>query len=52
MYIWGQLRFPKEFPSVLAMASLILFVSFVLVFIAQWVGRMGLESQEKEGLQS
>jgi spermidine/putrescine transport system permease protein len=52
MYIWGQLRFPKEFPSVLAMASLILFVSFVLVFIAQWVGRMGLENQEKEGPQS
>lgn len=45
MYIWSQLRFPKEFPSVLAMASLILFVSFVLVFIAQWVGRMGLKSE-------
>lgn len=49
MYIWGQLRFPKEFPSVLAMASLILFVSFVLVFVAQWVGRMGLDSQDREG---
>ncbi|SEL21257.1 spermidine/putrescine transport system permease protein [Roseovarius azorensis] len=46
MYIWGQLRFPKEFPSVLAMASLILFISFVLVFIAQWVGRMGLDTED------
>jgi spermidine/putrescine transport system permease protein len=45
MYIWGQLRFPKEFPSVLAMAALILFVSFALVFLAQWVGRKGLEDQ-------
>lgn len=46
MYIWGQLRFPKEFPSVLAMAALILFVSFALVFVAQWIGRKGLEDQE------
>ncbi|WP_297780176.1 ABC transporter permease [uncultured Roseovarius sp.] len=46
MYVWGQLRFPKEFPSVLAMAALILFVSFALVFVAQWVGRKGLEDQE------
>lgn len=45
MYIWGQLRFPKEFPSVLAMAALILLVSFVLVLVAQWVGRKGLEDQ-------
>ena len=39
MYIWGQLRFPREFPSVLAMASIILLVSFVIVFIGQWIGR-------------
>jgi spermidine/putrescine transport system permease protein len=39
MYIWGQLRFPQEFPSILALASIILFVSFVIVFVGQWVGR-------------
>ncbi len=39
MYIWGQLRFPKEFPSILAMASIILVVSFILVFIGQWINR-------------
>jgi spermidine/putrescine transport system permease protein len=39
MYIWGQLRFPKEFPSILAMASIILLVSFILVFIGQWINR-------------
>ncbi|NRB36629.1 MAG: ABC transporter permease [Rhodobacteraceae bacterium] len=43
MYIWGQLRFPKEFPSVLAMSSIILFASFALVFIAQRISRIGLE---------
>ncbi|RKF16736.1 ABC transporter permease [Roseovarius spongiae] len=43
MYIWGQLRFPQEFPSILALASLILFVSFFMVFLAQWLGRRGLD---------
>jgi len=42
MYIWSQLRFPREFPSVLALSSIILFVSFVLVFAALWIGRLGL----------
>lgn len=46
MYIWGQLRFPKEFPSVLALAALILLISFLLVFAAQWIGRMGLEDED------
>ena len=46
MYIWGQLRFPQEFPSVLALSSLILFVSFILVFIAQYIGRMGLDDEK------
>ena len=30
MYIWSQLRFPQEFPSVLALATLIIGTSFVL----------------------
>lgn len=39
MYIWGQLRFPQEFPSILALASIILLASFVLVFAGQWINR-------------
>jgi spermidine/putrescine transport system permease protein len=46
MYIWGQLRFPQEFPSVLALSSLILLISFILVFVAQWIGRMGLDKDK------
>lgn len=42
MYIWTQLRFPREFPTVLALSSVILLVSFILVFIALWIGRFGL----------
>jgi len=49
MYIWGQLRFPQEFPSVLALSSLILFVSFLLVFVAQYIGRMGLDDEKSLG---
>lgn len=41
MYIWSQLRFPREFPSVLALSSMILLVSFLLVFLALWIGRLG-----------
>ncbi|MEM6305347.1 MAG: ABC transporter permease [Pseudomonadota bacterium] len=43
MYIWSQLRFPREFPSVLALSTIILFVSFLLVFAALYIGRMGLQ---------
>lgn len=39
MYIWGQLRFPQAFPSILALASIILLVSFILVFLGQWINR-------------
>lgn len=49
MYIWSQLRFPREFPSVLALASLILLFSFVLVVIALNVARVGSVNSEGEG---
>jgi spermidine/putrescine transport system permease protein len=41
MYIWSQLRFPQEFPSVLALSTLILLMSFALVFAGLWIGRLG-----------
>jgi spermidine/putrescine transport system permease protein len=41
MYIWGQLRFPQDFPSLLALATLILLASFVLVFISLRLMRAG-----------
>lgn len=42
MYIWGQLRFPTQFPSMLALSSLIILTSFIVVFLALWMGRAGL----------
>lgn len=48
IYIWSQLRFPREFPTVLALSTLILAVSFVLVFVALWIGRIGLARPDKD----
>ena len=42
VFIWTQLRFPQQFPSILALASLILFFSIPLILIAMWIGRLGL----------
>ncbi len=46
IYIWTQLRFPREFPTVLAMSSIILLLSFVMVFVALWIGRLGVVSDK------
>ena len=51
IYIWSQLRFPQEFPSVLALTSIILAFSFVLVFVALWIGRIGLAPKQDPSLQ-
>ncbi len=42
MYVWGQLRFPSQFPSILALSTLILATSFATVFFSLWIGRIGL----------
>ena len=41
MYIWGQLRFPSDFPSLLALSTLILVFSFALIFTSLRLGRIG-----------
>jgi len=42
VFIWSQLRFPNRLPSVLALGSLILLGSFVMVTLAEWVRRQGV----------
>jgi spermidine/putrescine transport system permease protein len=49
MYIWGQLRFPQQFPSLLALSSLILLASFAIIFLSLWIGRIGL-NKSKSGM--
>ena len=41
MYIWGQLRFPQDFPSLLALSTLILVFSFVLIFASLRLAKIG-----------
>lgn len=45
IYIWGQLRFPNKLPRVLALSSLILMFSFVLVFVSLWLNNRGIQSR-------
>jgi spermidine/putrescine transport system permease protein len=42
IYIWNQLRFAQKLPSVLALGSCILVVSFVVVFVSQWLRGRGV----------
>jgi spermidine/putrescine transport system permease protein len=42
IYIWSQLRFPRKLPGVLALGSVILVVSFVVVFVSQWLRGRGV----------
>jgi spermidine/putrescine transport system permease protein len=49
MYIWGQLRFPQDFPSLLALATLILGFSFVLIFASLRLARIGQPPASETG---
>ena len=42
VYMWTQLRFPQKLPGVLALGSIILVVSFVVVFVSQWLRGRGV----------
>ena len=50
IYIWSQLRFPAKLPSVLALGSLILVASFVLVTFAEWFRRRGVQIKSTSGV--
>jgi spermidine/putrescine transport system permease protein len=47
--IWSQLRFSQQFPSILALATLILFFSIPLILLAMWINRLGLAPGQIEG---
>jgi len=46
IFIWGKLRFPFRLPGVLALGSLILMVSFVVVFFSLRLRRWGVEDTQ------
>lgn len=46
IFIFGSLRFPSKIPDVLALGSLILMVSIVLVVFAEWLRRRGVTGSD------
>lgn len=48
IYIWNQLRFPDRLPVVLALATIIIAVSFVMVFVSLWLARFGVDKAGAE----
>jgi spermidine/putrescine transport system permease protein len=46
LFIWSQLRFPAKLPGVLALGSCILVMSFVLVILADFARRRGVQTQK------
>lgn len=50
IYMWSQLRFPQRLPAVLAMGACILVVSFIVVFLAEWIRRRGVSEASDKGV--
>ncbi len=50
IYMWSQLRFPAQLPRVLALGSVILIVSFVLVYFSEWIRRRGAQPNSATGV--
>lgn len=48
VYIWGQLRFPKKLPSALALGTVIIVVSFMVVAFAEWLRRRNVPFEASE----
>ncbi|TIT11193.1 MAG: ABC transporter permease [Mesorhizobium sp.] len=49
IYIWGQLRFAAKLPGVLALGTLLLLASFVLMTIAEILRRRAARRTQNEG---
>ncbi|MDX8537904.1 ABC transporter permease [Mesorhizobium abyssinicae] len=49
IYIWGQLRFAAKLPGVLALGTLLLFASFLLMTIAEILRRRAASRTRNEG---
>ncbi len=50
IYIWGQLRFAAKLPSVLALGTLLLIASFVLLAVAEIFRRRAAERTRMSGV--
>ncbi|WP_299351502.1 ABC transporter permease [uncultured Shimia sp.] len=49
VYIWSQLRFPTKLPSVMALGTILLALSVILLIMAEWFRR---RSAKKQGIEA
>jgi spermidine/putrescine transport system permease protein len=49
VYIWSQLRFPTKLPSVMALGTILLVLSILLLIIAEWFRR---RSAKRQGIEA
>ncbi|CAN7411607.1 ABC transporter permease [Mesorhizobium amorphae] len=47
LYIWSQLRFPRSLPTVMALGTAILVVSFIIAALAEFLRHRGLGSARR-----
>lgn len=45
VYIWSQLRFPSKLPSVMALGTILLALSVILLMLAEWFRRRSAKRQ-------
>lgn len=45
VYIWSQLRFPTKLPSVMALGTILLALSVILLILAEWFRRRAAKKQ-------
>jgi len=50
LYIFSQLRFPQRLPGVLALGTLILLCSALLIVLAEWLRRRGVQPDKQPDL--
>jgi spermidine/putrescine transport system permease protein len=48
VYLYSLLRFPRRLPVAVAMGSIIMIVSAILVVVAEWLRRLGTTHTPKE----
>ena len=48
--MWGQLRFPKKLPHVLALGAVIIVETSIIVMLAYWLRNLGSPSDKKSNI--
>ena len=50
LYMWGQLRFPKKLPHVLALGAVIIVATSIIVMLSYWLRNFGSPSDKKSNI--